>query len=303
MHNPQNSPLDDVRKHALPSLGVSAPLAWTFSTRQYRTGRRTLLMGILNTTPDSFSDGGRWTILEAAVARGLELAAQGADILDVGGESTRPGAAPVSTEEELRRTIPIIERLRSRCELPISIDTYKAEVARQALGVGAEVVNDISGLTFDPEMLDVCARSDCGVICMHIQGTPQTMQRNPTYADVVAEVKSQLTSRLQVLSKSGIDRERIVLDPGIGFGKTAQHNLEILAHIHEFREIGRPVLIGHSRKSFLKKILNRSVDETGGTIGVAIAAAMQGADLLRVHDVGLVRDALDAWSAVAQQLP
>lgn len=282
---------------------MRAKVRWQFGQSHVDTGSRALLMGIINVTPDSFSDGGNWHDTSKAVAHALKLADDGADILDIGGESTRPGAEPVPLAEELRRTIPVIEQVRARCALPISIDTYRAEVARQALSAGATIVNDISGLTFDPQMTDVCADSNCGVICMHIQGTPQTMQIDPRYDDVVEEIQSYFRDRLQTLAERGIDPQRVVLDPGIGFGKTAEHNLEILSHVAEFRNSGRPILIGHSRKGFLKKLLDRPVDERlFGTIGVAIAAAMQGADILRVHDVSAVRDALLAWQAVADRI-
>ncbi|MBL8852137.1 MAG: dihydropteroate synthase [Planctomycetaceae bacterium] len=260
-------------------------------------------MGIVNVTPDSFSDGGHWLDHDRAVAQALQLADDGADILDIGGESTRPGADPAPLDEELRRVIPVVAAIRERCELPISIDTYKADVARQALAAGATIINDISGLQFDPRMIDVCAGSDCGVICMHIQGTPQTMQIDPRYDNVVTDVIQFFRDRLGVLAAAGIAAERIGDDPGIGFGKTAQHNIDLLAHVAELRGLGRPVLIGHSRKGFLKKLLNRPVDERlSGTIGVAIAAAMQRVDILRVHDIAAVRDALTAWQAVADRI-
>ncbi|MBX3438905.1 MAG: dihydropteroate synthase [Planctomycetaceae bacterium] len=256
-------------------------------------------MGILNVTPDSFSDGGRYLDVSAAVERGLALVEEGADILDVGGESTRPGAETVSETEELRRVAPVIERLAASTGTPISIDTTKAAVAREALAAGATIINDISALTFDPAMTDVCAASDCGIILMHMQGTPQTMQDAPSYENVVAEIVAYLDERIASLGQSGIARERIVVDPGIGFGKTAQHNLEILSHIAAFHALGRPVLIGHSRKRFLARLLGREIDErTNGTIGVAIAVAQQGAEIIRVHDVAAVKDALTAWWAV-----
>lgn len=272
---------------------------WCIGDRRLQTGAMPLLMGILNVTPDSFSDGGLWASRDAAVERGIALGAAGASIIDVGGESTRPGAQPVPLEEELRRVIPVVEALRPCTESLISIDTYKAEVARRALAAGADIVNDISGLTFDAAMADVCAASDCGVICMHIQGTPPTMQHAPRYDDVVREICEHFGERLTLLESAGIARERIVVDPGIGFGKTAEHNLQILSRIAVLRGLDRPVLIGHSRKGFLKKLLGHPVDErSSGTIGVAIAAALQHADILRVHDVSAVRDALLAWSAV-----
>ena len=255
-------------------------------------------MGILNATPDSFSDGGKFTTVDLAVEHGLRLVSEGADILDIGGESTRPGAEPVSLDEELRRVIPVVERLAAQVTVPISVDTTKAEVARRAIQSGATIVNDISGLRFDPGMVNVCVENPCGVICMHIQGTPQTMQLDPHYDDVVEEICTDFALRLQSLEAAGLPRERIVIDPGVGFGKTAQHNLEILSKIARFQQLGRPVLIGHSRKRFLQKVLQRNLDERlFGTIGVSLALAEQGIDLLRVHDVGANRDAILAWHA------
>lgn len=274
-------------------------IPWKAGSRTLELGHFPLVMGIVNVTPDSFSDGGSFLERNAAVDHALELADEGADILDIGGESTRPDAAPVSLDEELRRVIDVIASVRKSTDRLISIDTTKAEVARQALAAGADIVNDISGLTFDPTIVDVCAESDCGVICMHIQGTPQTMQAEPHYDDVVNEVRLFLSDRLDALEQAGIARERIVTDPGIGFGKTAAHNVELLSNIAALRELGRPVLIGHSRKRFLAKVLGRPVEErTFGTIGVAIAVADQGADIIRVHDVQATRDALLAWEAV-----
>jgi dihydropteroate synthase len=256
-------------------------------------------MGIVNVTPDSFSDGGRFLARDAAIDHALSLAEQGAAVIDVGGESTRPGAEPVPLDEEIRRVIPVIERLAPRTTIPISIDTTKAEVARQALAAGAEIVNDISGLTFDPAMIDVCRETGAGVICMHIQGTPQTMQLSPRYDDVVAEISDVFRERIAYLESRGIPRERVMLDPGVGFGKTAQHNLDILSHISAFHALGRPLLIGHSRKRFLKKLLGREVDERlAGGIGVSIALAAQGVEMLRVHDVAAHRDALVAWRVI-----
>ncbi|MEK6258592.1 MAG: dihydropteroate synthase [Planctomycetota bacterium] len=260
-------------------------------------------MGIVNITPDSFSDGGRFLAPEAALEHALSLADEGADILDVGGESTRPGADAVSLDEELRRVIPLIEQLVHRTDVPISVDTSKAEVARQALQAGARIVNDISGLRFDPKMIEVCRDARCGVVVMHMQGTPQTMQIEPRYTDVVEEICEYFKERLQTLGRGGIDAERIVLDPGVGFGKTAEHNLEILSHIARFRALGRPVLIGHSRKRFLKKIIGRDVDESRfGTVGVSVALAQQHIDIVRVHDVAANRDAIAAYRAVCRSL-
>lgn len=275
---------------------------WTFAGFDRQLGDRPLIMGILNTTPDSFSDGGKYAQLDLAMAQANRLVEEGADLLDIGGESTRPGAEPVPLEEELKRVIPLIERLRGEVQIPISIDTYKSEVARQALAAGAAIVNDISGLRFDPRMLVTCLNTDCGVICMHIQGTPQTMQNSPQYRSVVEDLCEDFSQRLQFLEKEGLSRERIVIDPGVGFGKTAQHNLEILSNITRFRELGRPVLIGHSRKRFLQKILQQRIDERlFGTVGVSIGLAQQQVDILRVHDVAANRDAIEAWRATQPQ--
>ncbi len=265
---------------------------------------QTKLMGILNVTPDSFSDGGQFDSVSAAVEHALRLADEGANILDIGGESTRPGATAVPLDEELRRVVPVVRELARQTKTPISIDTSKAEVARQCLEVGAAIVNDISGLTFDADMPRICQESSCGVIVMHIQGMPQTMQIEPRYDDVVADVCRYFSRRLDDLEAAGITRERIVLDPGIGFGKTAEHNLELLSHIATFHSLGRPVLIGHSRKRFLKKVLGRELEERdAGTLGVSLALAAQGTDLLRVHDVRATRDALLAWQTVLNHRP
>lgn len=271
---------------------------WTFSGFSRELGDMPLLMGILNATPDSFSDGGKYRTIDLAVEHGLRLVEEGADIVDIGGESTRPGAEPVTLDEELQRVIPVIERLAGRLTVPISVDTSKAEVALRAIQSGAKIVNDISGLRFDPRMIDVCVENPCGVVCMHMQGTPQTMQIDPHYMSVVEDLFTDFSVRLDLLEAAGLPRERIVIDPGVGFGKTAQHNLEILSNISRFQQLGRPVLIGHSRKRFLQKVLQRNLDERlFGTIGVSIALAEQGVDLLRVHDVGANRDAILAWHA------
>lgn len=257
------------------------------------------LMGIVNVTPDSFSDGGKYFDLAAAIEQGIQLESDGAAILDVGGESTRPGAAPVSADEELRRVIPVITGLSERIRIPISIDTMKATVAQEALQAGASVVNDVTGLAGDPLMEEVCAGSDCGIIAMHMQGTPQTMQAAPHYNNVVEEIRSYFETRLQVLQQRGISSTRVMFDPGIGFGKTAEHNLQLLSHLSRLRVESRPLLIGHSRKRFLKRLLGREVDERSfGTLGVSLALASQGVELLRVHEIVPLRDALIAWHAV-----
>ena len=280
-----------------------ATRTWIFEGFHRELGRDPLIMGIVNVTPDSFSDGGRFLEHEAAIEQALRLVADGADILDVGGESTRPGADVVAIDEELRRVVPIIEQLARKTDVPISVDTSKAEVARLALQAGARIVNDISGLRFDAKMIEVCRESRCGVVVMHMQGTPQTMQIEPHYTDVVEEICGYFSERLATLGRDGIDAERIVLDPGVGFGKTAQHNLDILSHIACFQELGRPILIGHSRKRFLKKIIGREVDECQfGTVGVSVALAQQRVDIVRVHDVAANRDAITAYRAVCDSL-
>jgi dihydropteroate synthase len=256
-------------------------------------------MGIVNATPDSFSDGGTFLECGAAVELALRLAADGAQIVDIGGESTRPGAGPVATDVELQRVIPVVTQVARQSSVLISIDTTKAVVARAALDAGAHIVNDVSGLTFDRAMPAVCAAAGAGVVCMHIRGTPQTMQDDPRYDDVVGDVCRYLAERLVRLQDLGIPQERVVVDPGIGFGKTARHNLEILGNIARFHALGRPVCIGHSRKQFLEKLLGRPVDERlFGTVGVSVAVALQGAKIIRVHDVAATRDAVLACQAV-----
>ncbi len=279
---------------------MNSPHVWTLRTRDLTRQRLPLLMGILNVTPDSFSDGGQFNAIDAAVERAIQMEADGADIIDIGGESTRPGSDPVSLDEELSRTIPVIRALQGKLKSPISIDTTKAEVARQALDAGAEIVNDISGLTFDPNMIDLCAREDAGICLMHIKGTPKTMQLDPQYGDVVAEVIEFLQQQVDRCLMAGNRPERMTVDPGIGFGKTAEHNLMLLRSVARLQsDLQRPVLIGHSRKRFLSKLLGRPVEEReAGTVGVSIALAEQGVDILRIHDVRNVRDSLVAWDAV-----
>ena len=269
---------------------------WRLRTRSLALPRQPLLMGILNVTPDSFSDGGQFLDAAAAVAHARALVADGADLLDVGGESTRPGAAPVSGEEEIARVFPVIRRLVDEIEVPISIDTRKACVAQAAIDAGAEIINDVSGLESDPQMVGVAAATGAGVCVMHVQGTPETMQTNPTYANVVADVRRYLCERRDALVAAGVARERICLDPGIGFGKTYEHNLALLQSCHALHALGCPVLVGHSRKSFLGKLLgDKEADRTQATVGVALALAEQGVQLLRVHDVRPVREALLAF--------
>ncbi|MBV5326603.1 MAG: dihydropteroate synthase, partial [Chlorobium sp.] len=244
------------------------------------------IMGILNITPDSFSDGGCWSSEAALGARIDQLLAEGADIIDVGGESSRPFADPVSAAEELARVLPAIRKIRERSTIPISIDTTKAVVAREALTAGATMINDISALRQDPAMVEVVRSYTGSVIIMHMQGRPGDMQVSPHYGDVVAEINSFFTERIAWMEQQGIKRARIIVDPGIGFGKTLEHNLAILRNIQAFKHHGCPVLIGHSRKSFLGQLLDIPVAERDGSTAVVSAfCAQQGADILRVHDV------------------
>ena len=265
-----------------------------FRWRELNPDGRVLIMGILNVTPDSFSDGGRFLSPDAAVKRALIMEKEGADIIDVGGESSRPGAEPVPVEEELRRVIPVLERLRGKLRIPISIDTTKAEVAEAALRAGASIVNDISALRFDPAMASVVAEFGAGLVLMHMLGTPKTMQQDPHYEDVVREVREFLAERALYAQSQGIPREAIAVDPGIGFGKTVEHNLELLRRLPELVELGFPVLVGPSRKSFIGAILGLGVEERlEGTLVACAVAVVRGADILRVHDVREVRRAAD----------
>jgi dihydropteroate synthase len=259
-------------------------------------------MGILNVTPDSFSDGGAHFDPQAAIERGLRLAADGADILDIGGESTRPYSQPVGAQAELDRVMPVIAALRPYLLIPISIDTSKAEVARQAVAAGVEVINDVTALQGDPAMLEVARRSQAGVCVMHMRGTPETMQDDPMYEDVVREVFEFLRDRRDALVAAGIDQARIALDPGIGFGKTHDHNLMLLRDCRRLHALGCPVLVGHSRKGFIGKAIgDKSADTTAGTIGVSLSLANQGVQILRVHDVAAVRQALVLYEATSSQ--
>jgi dihydropteroate synthase len=259
------------------------------------------VMGIVNVTPDSFSDGGRYLDPEAAIAHGLELAAEGAELLDIGGESTRPGAAPVGEAEELRRVVPVIEGLvAAGVSARISVDTSKASVAAAALEAGAEIVNDVSALRADPGMAELVAERGVTVCLMHMLGEPRTMQEDPRYDDVVADVARFLEERVRFAHAAGIDEERIILDPGIGFGKTIDHNLELLRRLDEIVALGLPVLVGTSRKSFLGRLTGREVDgRSAATIATNVLAFERGATILRVHEVAPVRDALLVAAAVA----
>jgi dihydropteroate synthase len=256
-------------------------------------------MGIVNVTPDSFSDGGKFFDADRAVAQALQLVAAGADLLDVGGESTRPDATPVAAEEELRRVLPVVAQICAATRVPVSIDTSKADVAERCVGLGAEVINDVTALTGDPRMIRVATETGAAVCAMHMQGTPQTMQLRPEYDDVVQEVMDYLRERRETLTRAGIDPERICLDPGIGFGKTHAHNLTLLRQIARFHALGSPLLVGHSRKGFLAHVLrDKAADRTAATVGVALGLALRQVQVLRVHDVQAVRHALQLFEAV-----
>ena len=249
-------------------------------------GGRTHVMGILNVTPDSFSDGGAYLDVQRAVDHVHLMVAEGATLVDIGGESSRPGALPVSAAEELARVLPVIRAVADELDVVISIDTSKAEVARQALAAGAHIVNDITALRGDAEMVSVVAEMDAGLILMHMKGTPRTMQQAPAYEDVVRDVCASLRKRIQFAESEGVAGKRIIIDPGIGFGKTGEHNLELLKRLSEFRSLNRPLLIGTSRKSFIGNILGLPVTErVEGTVATVCWAIMHGADIVRVHDV------------------
>lgn len=255
------------------------------------------VMGIVNVTPDSFSDGGLYLDPEAAITHGRRLMEEGADILDVGGESTRPGAAAVPADEEIDRVVPVIGVLAA-AGARVSVDTSKAEVAAAAIDAGASIVNDVTALG-DPDMADLVAERGVGLVLMHMQGTPRTMQENPTYEEVVTDVRAFLAERLERATKAGVDEGRVWVDPGIGFGKTVDHNLELLRRLGELRELGRPVLLGTSRKSFLGKLTGAGVDDRlGGSIASAMLGVQAGADAVRVHDVAATRVALTVLDAV-----
>jgi dihydropteroate synthase len=280
-------------------------MCWQCGDRLFDLSQRTLVMGIINVTPDSFSDGGQFCEPHVAVHHGLRLLEQGADILDVGGESTRPGSVAVSIEAELERVMPVIEGLRRQApDAVISIDTKKAAVARQAIEAGASVINDITALAGDPEMPMVAARSGVAVVLMHMQGTPATMQCAPLYEDVVAEVRQCLNDRLEAAIANGIAPQRIILDPGIGFGKTVEHNLELIRRLDELATLPRPLLIGPSRKSFIGKVLDAPVEcRAEGTAAVIAAAILKGARVVRVHDVAAMTRVARMVDALMGRLP
>lgn len=277
---------------------------WHLGNQVLTIGARPLIMGIVNVTPDSFSDGGHYATVEAAVGHARELVRQGADLLDIGGESTRPGATAVPLDEELRRVLPVVEALASQ-PAPLSVDTSKAEVARQCLARGARIINDVTALSGDPEMLAVARAAHAGVVLMHMQGTPATMQLNPQYEDVVGDIRRYFEERLAALTMAGLARESLVIDPGIGFGKTKEHNLTILRRLEEFQALGRPVCLGASRKGLLGGILKRPVDQRlAGSLAVVCHAMTRHAlQIVRVHDVEETRDAVEMIHAIQQIVP
>lgn len=281
------------------AMNTSDPSSSRFLCGKYQLDLSSpCIMGIVNVTPDSFSDGGRYDTVEKAVAHGLELVSEGAGILDIGGESTRPGAAPVSLEDELERVLPVIEQLSRTAGVPLSIDTNKPEVMRAAIAAGADIVNDVRALQ-EPGALEIVAASDAGVCLMHMQGRPQTMQIDPQYEDVVHEVNAFLAQRLAVAEAAGIVRERVVLDPGFGFGKKTEHNLQLLRQLDTTLALGRPLLIGLSRKSVLGQITGGDVDvRLHASLAASVISVMKGARIVRVHDVKATADALKVAAAI-----
>ncbi|MEM1293825.1 MAG: dihydropteroate synthase [Verrucomicrobiota bacterium] len=281
---------------------IMVSMTWRCCNHTIDLAEQGLIMGILNVTPDSFSDGGRFEKIVNAIGHARQMISEGAAIIDVGGESTRPGAEAVTEEEEARRVLPVIEKLGQLESSPvISIDTSKAEIARQACEAGATIINDVTAFRGDPDMARVAAETNAGVVLMHMQGQPRTMQKQPTYGDVVAEVRDFFAERLEFAEKSGIDRDRIVFDPGIGFGKTLEHNLELLRHLDQLTVADRPLLLGVSRKSFFGKLLNADLeDRFAPTVATTALASAVGVRLHRVHDVRANLDAMRMAEALEQ---
>ena len=275
--------------------------SWKLLSRTIDFSRRPCIMGILNITPDSFYDGNRYSLMEKAVDRAFEMQEQGADIIDIGGESTRPNAPPIDQEEELRRLMPVLERLAGKITVPLSVDTFKSGVAREVLATGVEIINDISGLTFDDRLAEVVAAFGAGLVVMHTRGRPADMQKNTEYPALISEVTSHLRKSLHVAEVSGIEAARIVVDPGIGFGKNADGNLEILRRLSELSVLGRPVMIGTSRKSFIGRVLgNPERDRLFGTAATVALGLANGASIFRVHDVAEMRDVADMAMALLE---
>jgi dihydropteroate synthase len=276
-----------------------------FRKQTYDLKERTLIMGVLNVTLDSFSDGGKFFSFENAVAQGKKLAAEGADILDVGGESTRPGSKPLTAEEETRRVVPVIRELSRQIPIPISVDTRKARIAAMALDAGAEMINDISALRFDPQMAEVAASYQAPVVLMHMRGEPETMQMDPHYDDLIGEIRNFFVERVNFATEKGIAPDRIILDPGIGFGKSIekQHNLSLLKNLRSFADLQKPLLVGPSRKAFIGKILGLpSAEREEGTMAAVAVAICNGAQIVRVHEVERVRRVVQVTDAIVRGL-
>jgi len=279
-------------------------VTYRFRAREktFELGRRTWLVGVVNVTPDSFFDGGLYFEPARAIERALALAAEGADIIDIGGESSRPGSSPISAKEEKRRILPVVEVLKQKNGILVSIDTTKAEVAEAALAAGADIINDISAGRFDPRMLPLAAESGAALILMHMKGTPRTMQVAPHYDDLLGEVKAFLRERLEAAESCGVPRENLLLDPGIGFGKKLEHNLALLNNLGALADLERPLVVGISRKSFIGKILKLEAPERlEGTIAAAVVSLLRGASLLRVHDLQAVKRAIAVAEAILSQ--
>jgi dihydropteroate synthase len=284
-------------------IDANPPYRWDIGKRTLDLASRACIMGVLNVTPDSFSDGNSFFTIEKAVERACEMEAEGADIIDIGGESTRPFARPVDEEEELKRVIPVIEKLSGRLKIPISIDTYKSAVAEKALAAGAEIVNDISALLFDERMAEVVAAASAGLVLMHTKARPSVMQKETEYGSIISEIFAVLRQSVTMAEAAAVSRERIVIDPGIGFGKNLTGNIEILRRLAEFKAIGCPILVGTSRKSFIGQVLKRETGErifgTAATMAIALA---NGASIFRVHDVKEMRDVLDMSLALCRPM-
>lgn len=272
----------------------------SFNSFHFDFLKKTYIMGIINVTPDSFFDGGMYSNTEKAVSRAFKLIEEGADIIDVGGESTRPGAEPVSVDEELKRVMPVIEGISKRVKIPISIDTYKAKVAEEAINAGASIINDISGLRFDPDMPHIAAKYKTPLVLMHIKGTPRDMQKNPKYEAVIPEIIEHFRESLIIAKKAGVEDHKIILDPGIGFGKLPEHNLEIIRNLREFTLLGKPILIGVSRKSFIGRILDDAPPEQRleGTAAAVAVSIINGANIVRVHDVAYISKIVKVVDAI-----
>ena len=281
---------------------VSVPMDLQVKDRRLAVDRP-LIMGIVNVTPDSFFDGGRFYDPQQAVAHAVQLVEEGADLLDIGAESTRPGALSVDEEEEHRRLIPVVAAVAKAVSVPISVDTSKAAVARAAIDAGAVMINDVTALRGDTTMVEVVAKTGAGLVLMHMQGTPQTMQRSPHYEDVIEDITRFLTERARFAMDRGVAHERIVLDPGIGFGKTLTHNVDLLANLHAFLQLGFPVLVGPSRKGFIGQLTRQSpAGRAWGTAGVVALAVEHGANILRVHDVAPMKDVVTVADAIARRM-